>query len=91
MDDKTFTVNIYTPEALFLSDQTVCLSVQSTDGSFGLMRGHTPCVIALTEGKILLKNGKNVRTLNAGAGFLEMQNNVASIFVNVCTEVKQDD
>ena len=86
MDDKTFTVNIYTPEELFLNARAAYLGVPGTDGGFGLLYGHTPCVIALAAGEIVLKNGGETRRFRASPGFLEMQNNTANIFVNVCEE-----
>ncbi len=88
MDDKTFTVNVYTPEELFLNAKATYLGVPGTDGGFGLLYGHTPCVIALAAGEIVLKNGGEVRRFKNSAGFLEMQNNVANIFVNVCEETE---
>lgn len=85
---KTFTVNIYTPEALVVSEEAEYLSVPGADGSYGLMYNHLPCVIALIEGKLVMTlNGENTAFM-CGEGFLEIRDNRANVFVNTCVEVK---
>ena len=54
---NTFLVNIYTPEAPVVSEPATYLSVPGADGSYGLLYNHMPCLIALTEGEIVLDQG----------------------------------
>jgi len=82
--ENTFKVEIYTPEKLFLNEETELLTVSGLDGEYGIMKNHIPCVIALKEGYIeLTKNGEK-RRLTADGGYLEMDNNRARIFVSGC-------
>ena len=84
--EHSLTVNIYTPEKLFLSARTTCLTVPGLDGSFGLMKDHIPCVIALVPGTVTLTQDKKKRSLHTGSGFLEMRDNIANLFLNSCEE-----
>ena len=85
---NTFAVNIYTPEALVVSEPATYLSVPGADGSYGLLYNHMPCLIALTEGEIVLEQGDERIVYESGEGFLEIRDNRADVFVNYCTEVK---
>ncbi len=85
---KTFTVNIYTPEALVVSEEAEYVSVPGADGSYGLMYNHLPCVIALIAGDTEMALNGERTVFRCGEGFLEVRDNRVNIFVNTCTEVK---
>ncbi len=85
---NTFLVNIYTPEALVVSEVATSLTVPGADGGYGLMYNHLPIVIALVSGNIVLTLGDEKSVFFCGEGFLEMRDNKANIFVNSCEEVK---
>ena len=85
---KTFTVNIYTPEALVVSEEAEYLSVPGADGSYGLTYNHLPCVIALIAGETELALNGERTLLRCGEGFLEVRDNRVNMFVNTCVEVK---
>ena len=85
---KTFTVNIYTPEAQAVCEEAEALTVPGADGGYGLLYNHLPCVIGLVAGDIVLTQDGETRRFACGEGFLEMRDNRADIFVNACEEVK---
>lgn len=83
-NDRTFTVNVYTPESLFLSEDAESLICESTDGQIGILKNHMPAVIALTCGVIRLRHGNAVTCYVTSDGFLEVNDNVADIYVGYC-------
>ncbi len=85
---NTFTVNVYTPEALVVSEEATYLGVPGSDGSYGLMYNHMPCLIALKEGTLELVLGEERSVFACGEGFLEIRDNRANVFVTYCDEVK---
>lgn len=85
--EHAFKVNIYIPEKLFLSTEATYLAVPGLDGGFGLMKDHTPCVIALLPGIITLTREEKKQSFSTGSGFLEMRDNIANLFLNSCKEI----
>ena len=88
---NTFTVNIYTPEALKVSEETAtALRVPGLDGDYGILSGRLPCVIALRAGEVRLDQSERHRRFTCGEGFLEMRDNTANLFVNTCEETTKE-
>ncbi len=86
-----FTVNIYTPESLMVSETAAtALRVPGLDGDYGILSGRLPCVIALRAGEVRLDRAERSRRFRCGEGFLEMHGNTASLFVNTCEETTKE-
>ncbi|MBQ7638047.1 MAG: F0F1 ATP synthase subunit epsilon [Clostridia bacterium] len=82
--DNTFRIEIYTPEKLFLSDEITALTVLGLDGEYGIMKDHVPTVVALREGYMYITSKGVRRKYISGTGYLEMNDNLAMIFVSSC-------
>ena len=83
-NEKTFTVNIYTPQSLFLSEDAEALVCTSLDGQLGILKNHMPAVIALDCGVLELKHGEIRTSYVTSEGFLEVYGNTVSVYVNRC-------
>lgn len=81
---STFRVEIYTPNELFFCDEAEALKVSGLDGDYGIMKNHVPAVIALKEGHIQITRNSIKQHFVSGAGYLELKNNLAKIFVADC-------
>ena len=68
---KTFQLSVLTPEHEFFSGEVEMLRVCATDGELCVLAEHSPCVIALTQGEMTLrdKDGKT-RWAAASDGYL---------------------
>ncbi len=85
-DDKTFTVNICTPDSLFLSEDVHALVCTSLNGQVGILKNHMPAVIALDYGVLTLRHGEIRTNYVTSDGFLEIFDNVANVYVNHCRQ-----
>lgn len=56
---NTFSLQIITPERVFISGDAEMLTVKAPDGEVGIAAGHSPVIISIEEGEIRIKmNGK---------------------------------
>ena len=83
---KSFTVNIYTPQQLFLSEDAESLVCLSTDGKIGILKNHMPAVIAVDYGVLELKHSDITTNYVTSRGFIEVFNNTVSVYVNFCRQ-----
>ena len=82
-DDNIFQINIVTPDGLVYEHHTTMVVVRGIGGEIGFKAHHEPVVVSLTIApvKIYRTNG-NVEYVAVNGGFLEMDNNVATIVAN---------
>ncbi len=65
-------VEIVTPEKMLYSGEVEEVVAQGVLGEFGVRPGHTPLLVALEPGRMLLKEGGKSETYAAGGGFAEV-------------------
>lgn len=59
-----------TPEKTFFEGEITSLTVQSLDGSMGILAGHTPMVIGLEPSIITIRINDKIKSLANGEGFI---------------------
>ena len=76
MPDKTFTVEIITPERVVFTGEIVSLTVPATEGPLGVLTDHAPLMAELVCGGIWLRHqdGEEMMLCTSG-GFMEVRDN----------------
>ncbi len=69
---STFELRIVTPEGLFYSGEVEYLSVQTTDGRVGFMRGALPRVGILCAGRVDFKTSVIDKSAECGDGIIRV-------------------
>ena len=87
MSDKTFHLEILTPERTIYAGEVVSLTAPGGLGSLGVLANHAPLVTTLTPGKIAFReaSGGSKTMLSAGEGFLEVYKNRATLLADAVT------
>lgn len=70
---KKFILEMLTPEKTFFKGEVDSVTVQSLDGSLGILANHSPMVIALEPGMISFKIDNENKLLSNGEGFVEVR------------------
>jgi F-type H+-transporting ATPase subunit epsilon len=83
MAERSFTVDIVTPDRVVLSDTAVSLVAPGVEGSFGILPNHAPMLSELEVGELRYRreNGEEVRLAVSG-GFLQMFNNQITVLAD---------
>lgn len=83
MADRTFTVDIVTPDRVVLSDRAVSLVAPGVCGSFGVLPNHAPLLSELEVGELRYRreNGEEIRLAVSG-GFLQIFNNQITVLAD---------
>lgn len=71
--DKTFQLEIISPEGILYQDSVNQASLPSTRGEITILPHHTPMFTKLTEGELRIEKGKTERFFAIAGGFLEVQ------------------
>jgi len=81
MSEKTFEVNIITPERNFFKDQVDMITVETIDGSLGLLKNASNQVIALVPGEIKITKDGSGLTASYGNGYIKVKNGIVVMLV----------
>jgi F-type H+-transporting ATPase subunit epsilon len=79
MADKTYQLEIVTPEKKVYADQVVFSVFPGTEGELGILANHAPLVSRLKQGEIRITKDKTVESFIISGGFLEVMNNDVSV------------
>ena len=92
MPEKTFKLEIVTPERAVLAEDAVSLTVPGVEGSLGVLAGHAPLMAELAVGEIWFRNaeGKIIR-LAASGGFMEVEGNTVRILADTAERAEEID
>ena len=72
-----FILRIISPDKILFEGKCTSLVFETTDGKYGIMRGHSALTAAVKPGKIkILSEGKEM-ILETGSGILHFENNIA--------------
>ncbi len=85
MNEKTFDLNIITPEKAVYSGKVVSLVAPSESGYMGVLADHASLMASTTKGKITAKepSGKAFELDTPAGGFIEVKKNVVTILLPV--------
>ncbi len=71
--EKTFTLEIVSPEKLLLSRAVEMAVIPGSEGEIGVLPGHAPMIVTLQGGMIkLYRSGQVTDRLFVGGGFAEI-------------------
>lgn len=92
MAEKTFKLEIVTPERLVFKDDIVSLVVPGAEGSLGILADHAPLMAELTIGEIYLRyaDGREIRMATSG-GFMEVHENTVRILADTAERQEEID
>lgn len=78
MPEKTFKLEIVTPERIVLDKEIASLVAPGIDGSLGILANHAPLMAELTTGELWMREADGGETCGAiSGGFMEVfQNHV---------------
>jgi F-type H+-transporting ATPase subunit epsilon len=92
--EQNFLLQITTPTQVFFDGFAEALTIQTPQGSFGILANIMPIVTILAQGSLQVKmRGKWMQAI-AGQGFLKMRNNIITILCDNIVwehEINQDE
>jgi F-type H+-transporting ATPase subunit epsilon len=93
MPDKTFRIEIVTPErAVLTTEDAVSLVAPGTEGSLGVMADHAPLMTELVLGEAWIRDADgNVTRLAITGGFMEVRGNVVRILADTAERAEDID
>jgi F-type H+-transporting ATPase subunit epsilon len=80
---KALNLEIVTPEKLLLREEVESVQAPGTDGSFGVLPGHTPFFSTLGAGEIVYKKAGRESHLTCFWGFCEVLPDQVTILAEV--------
>ena len=72
MQDRTFHLEIRTPEKLVYEGEVVSLRAPGIEGSLGILAGHIPFLTVLESGEIRIRESDAPQSLATSGGVLEV-------------------
>jgi F-type H+-transporting ATPase subunit epsilon len=92
MADRTFTVDVVTPERVVISDEATSLVAPGGIGSFGVLPNHAPMLSELGVGELRYRRegGLEVR-LAVGGGFIQIFNNEVTVLADAAERAEEID
>ena len=87
MSDKSFTLEILTPERTVFAGSVISLVAPGAPGYLGVLANHAPLSTTLTPGKIICRetDGQPKIFQSTGAGFLEVYHNKVTLLADGIT------
>jgi F-type H+-transporting ATPase subunit epsilon len=78
MPEKTFNLEVITPDRSAVTEEVTALQVTASDGLMGIWANHAPLIAMLATGELHCTDSKGKqKNLAVGEGFVEvLQNNV---------------
>tara|TARA_B100000945_G_C20400575_1_gene607129 strand:- start:838 stop:1236 length:399 start_codon:yes stop_codon:yes gene_type:complete len=71
--DKSFHLDIVTPEKVITEGQVTYLRAPSPNGLFGVMSGHTESIISISIGEIKVVSNGKVKYFSTSGGFADIK------------------
>ena len=92
MADKTFKLEIVTPERVVLAQDIVSLVVPGAEGSLGVMANHAPLMAELAIGEIWFRDAEGRENhLATSGGFMEVGENTVRILADTAERPEEID
>ena len=71
-NDRNLEISIITPERIVYQDWGDYVSVPCSEGVIGVYFGHTPLFTQISQGEVVVHQGKERRHLSVSGGFVEI-------------------
>jgi F-type H+-transporting ATPase subunit epsilon len=91
MNDKTFLLEIVTPERKIYSDKVDFAVFPGSEGELGILFDHAPLLARLAPGEIRITKNDAVQSLAISGGFLEVRKNEVSVISETAETADQID
>lgn len=72
-------LNIITPDQSVFSGQATSVTVPGSAGSFEILKDHAPIISTLEDGKVIIRNDKNIEIIIIKGGVVEVLNNKITV------------
>jgi F-type H+-transporting ATPase subunit epsilon len=83
MAEKTFKLEIVSPEKLVLSLDVASAVVPGADGSIGILANHAPLMAEIGTGRVIIRDTDgNESSLAISGGFVQVQGNTVRILAD---------
>lgn len=80
-------LNIITPDQAVYSGKASSVTVPGSAGSFEILKDHAPIISTLEDGKIIIRNHKDIKVISIKGGVVEVLNNKITVLAEgVVTE-----
>ena len=89
--EKTFQLEIITPERQFYTGQVESLVLPALDGEYGVLPGHEPVVTAVEPGEARFKVDGNWHNVIVTQGFAEITSEYAVVLVSTAEKPEEID
>ena len=85
---RTFTLEILTPDGPVLSTTAVSLVAPAVDGQIGILGGHSPLLAMIGAGRLTLEdeNGQG-REFFVSGGFMDVRESAVSVLPEQCLDL----
>ena len=80
--DKSFGLDIVTPDKKFFGDNVEMIVINTTQGKIGVMSNHIPMVFAVVPGIIKIRKDGIDRNAFVSEGFMEVGGNAVTLMVD---------
>lgn len=91
MADKTIKLEVVTPERIVFNDEAESIVVPGSEGYLGIMANHAPIITSLKIGVVQIIKGNQETKLALSGGFLEVNNNKATILADTAERDEEID
>ena len=92
MPEKTFKLDIVTPERVVLEQDAASVVVPGSEGSLGILANHAPLMAELMVGEVQIRNADGVETrLATSGGFMEVASNTVRILAETAEKPEEID
>lgn len=79
---KTFKLEVVTPFGVFHDDDVTFISFKAVTGEMGVLAGHTPMLVAIKPGTLVIEKGKDKKNAFISEGFVNITNEKVSVDVD---------
>lgn len=92
MAEKTFKLEIVTPERIVLKQDAVSIVVPGAEGALGILANHAPLMAELAIGEATVRDiDGHVIRLAIGGGFMQVGGNVVRILADTAERAEEID
>lgn len=72
-------LNIITPDQSVFNGQATSVTVPGSAGSFEILKDHAPIISTLEDGKVIIRNNKDIEIIIIKGGVVEVLNNKITV------------
>ena len=92
MAEKSFKLEIVTPERIVLTQDATSVVVPGSEGSLGILANHAPLMAELTVGEVKIRDAEDrEQRLAISGGFMEVASNTVRILADTAEKAEEID